>query len=121
MPAPSKSRAPIVVATTIIAVLTLAVLAVSGHSCLHVSCAERARHEFGITFPNNYIPANGVFISPDGRWIAAKCGPTARVSGAVAMSTVRSPGRWLVAKTLAIRSVADSKRWRSSSAARLSP
>jgi len=27
--------------------------------------------EFGVTFPNNYIPADGVAISPDGRRIAA--------------------------------------------------
>jgi serine/threonine protein kinase len=27
--------------------------------------------EFGVTFPNNFIPANGIAVSPDGRQIAA--------------------------------------------------
>ncbi len=27
--------------------------------------------EFGVTFPNNFIPSNGIAVSPDGRQIAA--------------------------------------------------
>ena len=71
-PGPAKSRMPIAVAIVTVAVLTLAALAVWGRFLPARRDGPSApATEFGITFPNNYVPANGVVISPDGRWIAA--------------------------------------------------
>ena len=65
-----RLRQPVVPATLAVAALILSAAAIRAFLPRDHSAGQQAM-EFGVTFPNNYIPTDGVAISPDGRRIAA--------------------------------------------------
>jgi serine/threonine protein kinase len=67
----SKSRFGLTVMVLLAAALALVAVAIWVRSGSNQNRSSGHAMEFGLTFPNNYIPADGVAISPDGRRIAA--------------------------------------------------
>jgi Tol biopolymer transport system component len=70
---PSRSRfgATAMLLAAAALALALAAVVIWGRSGAQQNRSPGHAMEFGLTFPNNYIPADGVAISPDGRRIAA--------------------------------------------------